>query len=101
MAEKPLSEAQRRKLIKQLHELIAEQAVVEAERHLAVFIRQAWHVVEPGEYSHNWHIDAIAEHLEAVTRGEIRWLLINMPPRCMKSLSVSPSILCGKLPIPR
>jgi hypothetical protein len=35
-----------------------------------------------------WHIDAICEHLEAVTRGEIRNLLINMPPRHMKSLAV-------------
>ena len=36
-----------------------------------------------------WHLDAICEHLEAVTRGEIRNLLINMPPRHMKSLAVS------------
>lgn len=33
----------------------------------------------------NWHIDAISEHLEAVTRGEIRNLLINIPPRYGKS----------------
>jgi len=37
---------------------------------------------------HNWHIDAIAEHLEAVTEGHIRNLVINMPPRSMKSLLV-------------
>jgi predicted phage terminase large subunit-like protein len=37
----------------------------------------------------NWHIDAIAEHLEAVTIGEIRNLVINIPPRFMKSLLVS------------
>ena len=29
---------------------------------------------------HGWHIDAIAEHLEAVTAGEINRLLINVPP---------------------
>lgn len=44
------------------------------------FIRKAWDVVEPAyPYIHNWHIDAIAEHLEAVTRGQIRKLLINIP----------------------
>ena len=59
-----------------------------AERHLADFIRQAWPIIEPGPYLHNWHVDAVAHHLEAVTAGEIRRLLINMPPRCMKSLSV-------------
>ena len=37
----------------------------------------------------NWHIGAICEHLEAVTRGEIQNLLINIPPRHMKSLLVS------------
>lgn len=46
--------------------------------------------MEPGQpFVDNWHIAAIAEHLEAVTRGEIRNLLINMPPRHMKSLAVS------------
>lgn len=36
-----------------------------------------------------WHIDAICQHLEAVTRGEIRNLVINIPPRHAKSLLVS------------
>lgn len=40
-------------------------------------------------YVHGWHIDAICEHLEAVTRHEIRNLIINIPPRHMKSLAVS------------
>jgi predicted phage terminase large subunit-like protein len=35
-----------------------------------------------------WHLDAIAEHLEAVSAGQIRFLIISMPPRCMKSTSV-------------
>lgn len=34
-----------------------------------------------------WHLDAVAEHLEAVSRGEIRRLVINVPPRHMKSLA--------------
>lgn len=51
------------------------------------FIRQAWHVVEPNNpYVHGWHIDAIAEHLEAITAGDINRLLINVPPGAMKSL---------------
>jgi predicted phage terminase large subunit-like protein len=71
-------------------ELRRRQAVREAERSLSAFIAQAWHVVEPtSPFIPNWHIDAISEHLEAVTRGQIRNLLINMPPRHMKSLAVS------------
>jgi hypothetical protein len=34
-------------------------------------------------------LEAIIEHLEAVTRGEIRLLLINVPPGFMKSLLVN------------
>jgi len=61
-----------------------------ARRSLSEYIRQAWHVVEPlAQYTHGWHIDAIAEHLEAVTAFEIRNLIINVPPRHMKSLSVA------------
>lgn len=53
------------------------------------YIRQAWPIVEPKRrYLHNWHIDAIADHLTAVTNNEIHWLIINVPPRHMKSLSV-------------
>lgn len=61
-----------------------------AESSLLEFARQAWHVVEPSTpFVAGWHIDAICEHLEAVTRGEIRNLVINMPPRHMKSMLVS------------
>jgi len=61
-----------------------------AKRSLREFIRQAWPVIEPGvAYLHNWHIDCIAEHLEAVDAGQITRLLINIPPRFMKSICVS------------
>ncbi len=62
----------------------------EAEKGLRDFIKQAWHVLEPKtDFVPGWHIDAISDHLEAVTKGQIKRLLINIPPRCMKSLSVS------------
>lgn len=57
---------------------------------LREFLWYAWHVVEPGTpLLWNWHIDAICEHLEAVTAGQIQNLLINIPPGHMKSLIVS------------
>ena len=56
-------------------------------RSLSHFTRRAWSVLEPAMvYTHNWHIDAVCEHLEAVTAGEITRLLINVPPGTMKSL---------------
>src|ERR1035438_928600 len=61
-----------------------------AARSLGEFVRQAWAVVEPSTpFVPGWHIDAVVEHLEAVTYGQIRNLLINVPPRHMKSLLVS------------
>jgi predicted phage terminase large subunit-like protein len=57
---------------------------------LSGFIREAWHVVEPSSpFIHGWHLDAIAEHLEAITDGRINRLLINVPPGTMKSLLTS------------
>lgn len=57
---------------------------------LAQFVRQAWHVIEPAQpYVHGWHIDAVCEHLEAVTNGQITRLSIEVPPGTMKSLAVS------------
>jgi predicted phage terminase large subunit-like protein len=62
----------------------------QARRHLLDFVRLAWHVVEPSTpFVSGWHIDAIIDHLEAVSHGQIRNLLINVPPRHMKSLLVS------------
>ncbi len=61
-----------------------------ATRSFREFVRQAWLVIEPHTpFVPGWHIDAITDYLEAVTRGEIRNLLINVPPRHMKSLLVS------------
>ena len=53
------------------------------------FAQQAWTQLETVPYVENWHLKAIAEHLEAVTDGRIESLLINIPPGCGKSLLVS------------
>ncbi len=53
------------------------------------FVREAWKYIDPADYVDNWHIDAICEYLEAVTFGRCRRLIINIPPRHMKSLLVS------------
>ncbi len=53
------------------------------------FVRGAWHVLEPvSPLKWGWSLDAICDHLEAVTAGEVKRLLINVPPGCMKSLLV-------------
>jgi hypothetical protein len=49
------------------------------------FVRYFWHVLEPAQPLVEGRVlEVIAMHLEAVTRGEIRRLLINDSPGSMK-----------------
>lgn len=51
-------------------------------------MRETWSIIEPARpYVHGWHLDAIYDHLEAVSRGEILRLAINVPFGAMKSLA--------------
>lgn len=62
----------------------------QAEGSLRSYVELAWRILEPKTpFLPNWHIDLICEYLEAVTAGEITRLVINLPPRYMKSLLVS------------
>lgn len=69
---------------------------------LSAFIAKSFGTVSPGiEYLPNWHMRAIAHQLERVRRGEIRRLLITMPPRSGKSVSASvafPAFILGHDP---
>lgn len=57
---------------------------------LTAFIPFAFKVCDPAsKYVHNWHIELIAEYLEATLRGDIKRLIINIPPRSLKSISAS------------
>ena len=57
---------------------------------LRFFIRKVFATISPGEtYLHNWHVDAIAHQLMRVHAGAGRRLLINQPPRSLKSICVS------------
>jgi predicted phage terminase large subunit-like protein len=58
----------------------------QAEQSLASFVRQSWDVLEPARpFLSNWHIDLICEYLELAAQGECKRLIINIPPRYMKS----------------
>lgn len=59
-------------------------------RKLIHFVRAAWHVVEPATpFVDNWHIGLVCEYLQALMDLEINNLIINIPPRHMKSLLTS------------
>ena len=57
---------------------------------LPSFLARAMMTLEPGtHYEENWHILALAYQLELVRGGETRRLMINLPPRSMKTVLVS------------
>ena len=54
------------------------------------FLVEAWpYLDQSSTYVHNWHVDDICEHLEAVVQGRITRLGINVPPRSGKSNIIS------------
>lgn len=53
------------------------------------FVKYMWGSLNIDPYKDNWHIQALCEHLEASYRGEIRNLIINLPPRMAKSIITS------------
>lgn len=53
------------------------------------FACKGFQILEPGNpFEYNWHIGCISEHVQAVWDGEIQDLIINEPPRCLKSVQV-------------
>ena len=69
------------------------------------FVRKVFNTLVPGQsFVPGWYVDAIAHQLERVRRGEIRRLIINMPPRSLKSMAASvafPAFLLGRDPTKR
>lgn len=73
--------------------MVADPSDIDLEREigkrsLREYVELAWPIVEPArEFIPGWHIDAVCDHLEAVTKREIRRLVINVPPGTSKSLT--------------
>ena len=74
---------------------LSEATLEQVQRHrlgrsLSRYAPSAWEQTQPTvPFAHNWHHDAMAEHLEAVSLGQIRFLLISVAPRHSKSWYVS------------
>jgi len=62
------------------------------------FLWKCFNTITPGtKFLLNWHIGAIAYQLMRLQRGEIKRLLINQPPRSLKSISVSVAYVAWRL----
>jgi hypothetical protein len=72
------------------------------KKEFLVFLTIAFSIINPGEkFLANWHLDIIAEYLHEVTKGNIKRLIINLPPRSLKSITANvawPAWLLGNDP---
>lgn len=56
---------------------------------LSAFIHRSFLELEQSEFHWNWHIEVLAAKLEDVRYGRCKRLIVNIPPRHLKSLAVS------------
>jgi len=65
--------------------LLSDVRKEKAERSLYSFLEQAWKYIDASPFVPGWPLEAVCEHLQAVVDGDIRRLIINIPPRMGKS----------------
>ena len=79
----------------------SHMAALLARQDFSTFAMRASPIVNGEALMPNWHIDAIAFKLDQVARGEVKRLLISIPPRCLKSYLASvcfPAWMLGQDP---
>jgi predicted phage terminase large subunit-like protein len=57
----------------------------DCEDDLYTFLKNAWKYIDSSDFTDGWPIQAVADHLQSVADGDIKRLIINIPPRCAKS----------------
>jgi hypothetical protein len=57
----------------------------ELESSLLKFVEAAWPSLDPAPYAKSWAVDALCEHMQALAEGQIKRLLVNIPPRSSKT----------------
>lgn len=69
------------------------------------FLVRVFETLHPGKRMlSNWHLDLMIEYLKAIESGEIKRLIVNLPPRSLKSICINvawPAWLLGRSPSTR
>jgi predicted phage terminase large subunit-like protein len=84
-------ERERRQRMRDRERVAHEGAAIKARcSSLIEFVEEFWPILEPTRpFKRGWAIEAVCDHLEAVSDGRIQYLLITIPPGMMKSLLVA------------
>lgn len=86
---------------------MTNRAILDAalRKDFTVFAEKVFHTLNPGSTFHrNWHLEAITHRLEQARTGIEKRLIINVPPRSMKSILASvalPAFVLGRDPAAR
>lgn len=56
------------------------------EKSFYYFFKIGWRFINPEKFVDDWHLKTICDHLQEVYEGKTTRLIINIPPRCGKSL---------------
>ena len=66
------------------------------------FLQKSFYTIHPsGNFYNNWHISLISDYLAEVEKNNIKRLIINIPPRNLKSICISvawPAWILGHMP---
>lgn len=76
----------------QRRRVVEDAAAIRARcRKFSGFVKEAWHVLEPANpLKWSWHLDALCDHLEAITFGRMTpWAIFNISPGSSKSMIIS------------
>ena len=73
--------------------MLLELDRADCEDSLYLFLRNAWRYMDSSPWRDGWPIEAVAEHLQAVVDGDIKRLIINIPPRMGKQLADDTPVL--------
>ena len=66
-------------------DLLEEAQRLNYEEDFYSFFKGGWRYFDPSPFCHGMALEAVSYHLEAVIHGDIKRLIINIPPRMSKS----------------
>lgn len=79
-----------RQLVADPQATLDELDKIDCSTSFLAFVRLMWPELEPARaFIEGWAIQAVAEHLEAVSRGEIKRIIVSVPPGFCKSTLIS------------
>lgn len=67
-----------------------DSLVTSNNKNFLEFLQKVFYTINPGyDFINSWHIQLMSEYLKTIEDGNINRLIVNVPPRSLKSLCIS------------